>query len=133
MRRVILTALIMVGVATTLAAQTFKGSFRNEELKITMELDLYNDSVPVPGIDDEYCYGYLRGNINGMWVILRVTSVGEDKALVRAACDNGSDAQNLELTFVDDKLQVRQVDDTFIKGIAGKKYVKLPKPFFLYK
>ncbi len=133
MRRMVLTALLLVGLQATLAAQTFKGSFRNEELKMTMELDLYNDSVPVPGIEDEYCYGYLRGDINGMWVILKVTELGEDKALVRAACDNGSDAQNLELKLVDDKLQVRQVGDTLIKGISGKKYVKLPKPFFLYK
>jgi len=133
MRRMILTALFLAGMATSLVAQTFKGSFRNEELKITMELDLYNDSIQVPGIEDEYCYGYLRGNINGMWVILKVISLDDDKALVRAVCDNGSDAQNLELKLVDDKLQVRQVDDTFIKGISGKKYVKLPKPFFVYK
>lgn len=133
MKRMAMTVLLMVGMVTSLAAQTFKGSFRNEELKITMELDLYNDSVPVPGIEDEYCYGYLRGNINGMWVILKVTSLSEDKAIVRAACDNGSDAQNLELTLVDGKLQVKQMDDTFIKGVSGKKYVKLPKPFFVYK
>lgn len=133
MKRTIIMMLMLAGMTATAMAQTFKGNFRNEELKITVVLDLYNDSVPVPGMEDELCYGYLRGNLNGMWVILKVLKLEEGKALVRAACDNGSDVQNLEIQPVDDKLQIKQVDDAFIKGIEGKKYVKLPKPFFVHK
>lgn len=130
----ILILFLMLGLFTIVKAQTFKGSFLNDEYKIQMELNLYNDSVPVPGIDDETCYGYLRGNTNGMWVILKVISVETNKAVFRASCDNGSDSQNVELTVGEDgKLVMRQLKDAFIKTIAGKKYAKLPKTVEFHK
>lgn len=125
---------LLLGLFTMANAQVFKGSFLNDEYKIQMELNLYNDSISVPGIDDEKCYGYLRGNTNGTWVILKVISVEPEKAVFRASCDNGSDAQNVELTVGEGgKLVMRQLKDAFIKTIAGKKYVKLPKTVEFHK
>ena len=125
---------LMLGLFMIANAQTFKGSFLNDEYKIQMELNLYNDSIPVPGIDDEKCYGYFRGNTNGMWVILKVISIEAEKAVFRASCDNGSDSQNVELTVGEDgKLVMRQLKDAFIKTISGKKYVKLPKTVEFHK
>ena len=125
---------LTLGLVTLANAQTFKGHFVNDEYKIQMELNLYNDSIPVPGIDDEKCYGYLRGNTNGMWIVLKVISVEAEKAVFRASCDNGSDSQNVELTVGEDgKLVMRQLKDAFIKTIAGKKYVKLPKTVEFHK
>ena len=125
---------LLLGLFTMANAQVFKGSFLNDEYKIQMELNLYNDSISVPGIDDEKCYGYLRGNTNGTWVILKVISVEPEKAVFRASCDNGSDAQNVELTVGEGgKLVMRQLKDAFIKTLAGQKYAKLPKTVEFHK
>ena len=125
---------LMLGLFAMAKAQTFKGHFLNDEYKIQMELNLYNDSIPVPGIDDETCYGYLRGNTNGMWVILKVISVEANKAVFRASCDNGSDSQNVELTVSEGgKLVMRQLKDAFIKTVVNKKYAKLPKTVEFHK
>ncbi|MBQ9175437.1 MAG: hypothetical protein IJ139_01045 [Bacteroidaceae bacterium] len=108
--------------------QDFRGHFINEELKVKLELNADSATIGVPGLPDEFCYGYLQGNLNGTWIILKVVKRKENKLTVRAVCDNGSDAQTLELTL-DEKggLSMRQIDDALIKTIEGKKYVKLPK------
>lgn len=125
---------LMLGLFMMANAQTFKGSFLNDEYKIQMELNLYADSIPVPGIDDEMCYGYLRGNTNGTWVILKVISVEGNKAVFRASCDNGSDSQNVELTVGEGgKLVMRQLKDAYIKTVVNKKYAKLPKTVEFHK
>ena len=109
-------------------AQQFKGHYLNTDLKVKLEINLNADSIAVPGLPDERCYGYLQGNLNGTWVILKVESVKDNKAVVRAACDNGSDSQTIEFTQTDDRtLVMRLVGDANIKTIEGRKYVKLPK------
>ena len=55
MKRSFFYMLLLLALCTTAKAQTFKGHFLNDEYKIQMELNLYNDSIPVPGIDDEKC------------------------------------------------------------------------------
>ena len=126
--------LVCLTLSALVSAQSFKGHFTNDEYKIQMELNLYADSIPVPGIEDEMCYGYIRGNTNGMWVILKVVSVEKEKAVVRASCDNGSDSQNVELTVTEGgKLVMRQLKDSYIKTVANKKYVKLPKTVEFHK
>lgn len=127
MKRITILILLLVGVFSLAGAQTFKGHFVNDEFKIQMVLNLYADSIEVPGIDDEMCYGYINGNTNGTWVILKVISVEKEKAVFRASCDNGSDSQNVELTLEDGKLVMRQLKDAYIKTVADRKYVKLPK------
>lgn len=127
MKRFTIIIVMLVGAFALANAQTFKGHFMNDEFKMQMVLNLYADSVAVPGIDDEMCYGYINGNTNGTWVILKVISVEKDKAVFRASCDNGSDSQNVELTVVDGKLVMKQLKDAYIKTVANRKYVKLPK------
>jgi hypothetical protein len=127
MKRFTIIIVMLAGAFSLAGAQTFKGHFVNDEFKIQMVLNLYADSIAVPGIDDEMCYGYISGNTNGTWVILKVISVEKEKAVFRASCDNGSDSQNVELTLEDGKLVMRQLKDAYIKTVADRKYVKLPK------
>ena len=96
-------------VSMTASAQRFKGRFINEELKINLDLNVYSDSLPVPGLEGlETCYGVLKGDINGVWLMLKVHEVTENRVLVRAACDRGNDAEDLELTMDGENLMVRQ-------------------------
>lgn len=97
-----------------------------------MELNLYEANIPVPGLEEELCYGYMKGRLNGVWVILRVKELSENEALVRAVNDKGSDAQDVLLTLTPEgDLQLKQQDGALIKAVEGKKYVKLPKSLVL--
>lgn len=127
MKRIVIWMFVLMSGISLVKAQTFKGHFINDDYKIQMVLNLYADSVAVPGMDDEMCYGYINGNTNGMWVVLKVISIEGDKAVFRASCDNGSDSQNVELSVVDGKLVMKQLKDAFIKTVENRKYVKLPK------
>ena len=109
--------------------QPFKGLFTNEQFAIRCQINLYEEDIPVPGMELDSCYGYMQGHLNGTWVFLKVKTLDDDGALVRAANDKGSDAQDVRITYDEEgRLLLRQVDGSAIKGVEGKKYVKLPKP-----
>ena len=111
----------------------FKGSFTNSEFKLNCFINLYNKVVPVPGAESEECYGYINGNTNGLWAILRVKEMKDGKAIVRAVSERGEDAQTLEIKSTDNGITIRQIDGANIKGVANSKYVKLPKLIELNK
>ena len=114
------------------AQSPLNGIYLNKELNIRLKLHIDTSDIPVPGLELDSCYGYLNGNINSMWVILKVKKNEGNKAIVRAMCEKGDNAQDLELVLKDDgMLYIRQIDDNFIKGIKNRKYVKLPKPIIM--
>lgn len=113
------------------AQDAFQGTFFNKELNIHARLHLEAKDIPVPGLELDSCYGYLQGNLNGSWVILRVKSLDEKKAVVRAVSERGADAQDLEIQTTEEGISLKQVGGSYIKGVEKRKYVKLPKPFVL--
>ena len=128
------TLFLLMAMATGLTAwaQTeYKGTFYNKELNIHAKLHLEAKDIPVPGLELDSCYGYLQGNLNGSWIIMRVKSLDKEKAVVRAVSERGADAQDLEVRMSEEGVSLKQVGGTYIKGIEGRKYVKLPKPLFL--
>lgn len=134
MRRILSVAFCFaISVSAWCQQQTsFQGLFTNEQFAVKSQINLYEADIPVPGMELDSCYGYLQGKLNGTWVIVQVKSLDEEGALVRAANDQGSDAQDVRITFGEDgSLLLRQVSGSCIKGVEGKKYVKLPKPFIL--
>jgi hypothetical protein len=130
-RNIFLIAVLAIFSFVGMQAQEtrpFKGLFQNEESNLRCELNLYEDDIPVPGLELDTCFGYLKGSINGMWVILKVKESSDEKFLVRAASERGGDAQDLEFVAKEDgTLEMKQVDGVTIKGVAKNKYVKLPK------
>lgn len=133
MKRTILCIFAMLSMTVAFAQSPLNGTYFNKELNIRLKLHIDNADIPVPGLELDSCYGYLTGTINSMWVILKVKKNEGNKGLVRAMCEKGDNAQDLEIELKEDKLYVKQVDDNFIKGIKDRKYVKLPKPFILTK
>lgn len=111
----------------TVSDKVFNGSFFNKDYSINMKLNLYESNIPIPGLELDSCYGYLQGALNGTWVVLKVKSIEGDVAVVRAASDRGSDAQDVEFTITDNGVDMRQLDGASIKTVAKGKYVKLPK------
>ncbi|MBQ0022156.1 MAG: hypothetical protein KBT29_02840 [Prevotellaceae bacterium] len=127
---------ILLTIATAISAQeAFTGKFYCEALKATMQLSLADNNIALPDLDFEDTYGYLKGNLNGTWVILKVKKADDKKALVRMISDMGNDAQDVELTFNSEgNIEMKLVGgEQNIKTIEGSKYVKLPKAIVFVK
>lgn len=134
MKRFLLLLAVAATAACVHAQRPFEGFFFNEELRVKAQLNLYADSIEVPGLELERCYGYLQGGINGMWVVLSVKHATDTEALVRAVSERGGDAQNIELRVNSDGgIDCRLRDENNIKGVKNGKYVRLPKPFVLQR
>lgn len=126
--------LLVLFAAIAEAQRPFEGYFSSDQLDVHSELNLYADSIPVPGLEMDHCYGYLQGRLNGTWVILKVKEIKKDRALVRAVSDRGSDGQDIELRLLPTgNIEARLTGDNNIKGIEGRKYVKFPRPLLLNK
>ena len=118
---------------TAWAQRPFEGVYRSEALNINVELNLYEKEIKVPDMDDEKCYGFFRGNINGIWAVMKVISMDDDKAVVRLVSDLGFEAQTVEISRgAQDIVVVKMVKDNNMRGVKDHKYVKLPKTFELH-
>ena len=131
MKRIFAILFAMLSTLVVSAQRPFEGFFTNDELDLRCQLNLYADSIPVPGLEMDNCYGYLQGKINGTWVILKVKEMDEKSALVRAVSDRGSDGQDVKIVLTESGVSMTLVNDNNMKAISGKKYVKMPKPFKL--
>ena len=112
---------------TLMAQPQFKGYFINNELNLRLTLDLYEQTVSQPQFDEEKCFGVLEGALNGHWVFLKIESLDETVAVVRAVSDSGIEAQSLELKLTEEGIEIKQVKGANIRGVKNRKYVKLPK------
>lgn len=124
--------MLLAGFAGAHAQQTYRGNYTNSELKLSASINLNSKTIPIPGLELDSCYGYIRGNINGLWAVLKVKKIDGDKATVRAVSERGSDATDLFITFTDSTISIRQ-DDVVIKGVKNNQYVRLPKNIVMKK
>ena len=131
MKRIFAMLFAALCAVTVSAQRPFEGFFTEDELELRCQLNLYADSIPVPGLEMDSCYGYIQGKINGTWVILKIKELDEKSALVRAVSDRGSDGQDVRIVLTDSGVSMSLVGDNNMKAISGKKYVKMPKPFRL--
>lgn len=128
MKKVFMTWMLALMAATGWAQEQFMGMWQCEALKATLVINLVEKKIPLKDFEGEDTYGYVKGDLNGTWVILKVKEVKENKALVRMVSDIGYDAQDVELRLTDEKtLEVRLVGDQVMKTKENGKYVKMPK------
>lgn len=110
------------------AQEQFAGLYQCKELDATLVLNLVEKNIALKDLDFGETYGYVRGNLNGTWVILKVKKMEEKKALVRMVSDIGIDAQDVELRLADNGgLELQLVGEQNMKVIQERKYVKMPK------
>ena len=110
------------------AQEGFTGTFHCEALKTTLTMNLTEPNLPLKDLDFDETYGYMKGELNGTWVILKVKKADEKKALVRMVSDMGNDAQDVELRLTDaGDVELKLVGEQNIKMIQDRKYTKLPK------
>ena len=132
MKKAISTIMMTVAMTfvslTSRAQEAFKGVYRCDTLAATLTIDLTAPTISLPDLDFDETYGYMKGQLNGTWVILKVKKTDKKKALVRMISDIGIDAQDVELSLTDEgNLQLRLVGEQNMKAISQRKYVKMPK------
>ena len=128
MKKVFLSWMLAVVAASGWAQEQFTGIWQCEELKASIVINLVEKKIPLKDFEGEDTYGYVRGDLNGTWVILKVKEVKDKKAVVRMVSDIGYDAQDVEFRLTDENtLEMRLVGDQVMKTTSDGKYVKMPK------
>lgn len=111
-----------------MAQQTFKTSLSCKEENLHLTIDLYKESIYVPGMEMfGPMHGYLNGNVYGIWTITSSKIINENTALIRLSNDQGSETQEVKLTKNENEYVFEQVDGVSIKKVVGRKLVKIPK------
>lgn len=128
MKKLFLTGMLALAALTSCAQEAFQGMYQCEALKASMVINLAEKKIPLKDFDGEDTYGYVKGDLNGTWVILKVKEVKDNKAVVRMVSDIGYDAQDVEFRLIDENtMEMRLVGDQVMKTTEKGKYVKMPK------
>lgn len=128
MKRFLMTLGVALVTMSGWAQEQFQGMWQCEALKATMVMNLLEKKIPLKDFDGEDTYGYVKGELNGTWVILKVKEVKEKKAVVRMVSDIGYDAQDVELKLTEEgDIELRLLGEQVMKTTERGKYVKMPK------
>ena len=128
MKRFLMTLGVALVTMSGWAQEQFQGMWQCEALKATMVMNLLEKKIPLKDFEGEDTYGYVKGELNGTWVILKVKKLEEKKALVRMVSDIGHDAQDVEFRLVDENtMEMRLQGEQVMKTTENGKYVKMPK------
>ena len=105
------------------------------EEKIDLVMNLYEESVTVPGMEMfGPMNGYLGGNIYGVWSITSFDIESDKSASLRVSNDLGSETQKIQLTQLNDSTwKMAFVGRNVVKRVNGKKLVKIPDSFLMKK
>ena len=128
MRRLLLTLSVALVAVSGWAQEQFTGMWQCEALQASMVINLVEKKIPLKDFEGEDTYGYVKGELNGTWVILKVKEVKDNKAVVRMVSDIGYDAQDVEFRLTDENtIEMRLVGDQVMKTTEKGKYMKMPK------
>lgn len=119
--------ILVLFASVAVARQPFKGKFYNQEYSSNLFIDLYEESIVVPGMEMfGPMNGYLKGGIYGVWTITSFTLSDDDAtATIRLSNDLGSETQEVSLVLLNDStLSFEQQGSIVIKKAVNKKLVK---------
>lgn len=108
------------------AGKPWKLSLTDPKEKITLDIDLYEESIDVPGMEMfGPMNGYLGGNIYGVWAVTSF-QIKKDKAILRLSNDMGSETQEAELSQTSDSTYtLKLLGSTVVKRAEGRKLHKI--------
>ena len=128
MKKFFLIWMFVLVAAIGWAQEQFTGMWQCESLNASIVINLVEKKIPLKDFEGEDTYGYVKGDLNGTWVILKVKEVKGNKVVVRMVSDIGYDAQDVELRLTDETtMEMRLVGDQVMKTTENGKYVKMPK------
>lgn len=125
----IITCLACLSAVWAGAQRPFKCNLYDLENKINLHIDLYEESINVPGMEMfGPMNGYMNGNVYGIWMVTSCKVEDEKTATLRLSNDLGSETQQVRLTVENDSTyQFEQEDGAVIKKVVNRKLVKIPK------
>lgn len=108
------------------AGKPWKLSLTDPKEKITLDIDLYEESIEIPDMEMfGPMNGYLGGNIYGVWTVTSF-QIKKDKAILRLSNDMGSETQEAELTQTSDSTYtLKLLGSTVVKRAEGRKLHKI--------
>lgn len=128
--------LFLCSTAMSLTAQgPWKLKLVDKEENIELHLDLYEESIEVPGMEMfGPMNGYIGGDIYRIWSITSYKIKDDKNARIRVSNDLGSETQEIELIKKNDSIwNVNFIGRNVIKRVRGKKLVKAPSSFVMKK
>ena len=132
MKRFLSLFLITLSLTSSVLAQgPWKLNLHCLEEDVRLHIDLYEESVKVPGMEMfGPMNGYLGGNIYGVWTVTSFKIQDDKTATLRLSNDLGSETQKATLTQQSDSLYLLHLDGVnVVKRVVGKKLVKVPIDF----
>ena len=131
MKKIATLALMFFIATVVLGQQPWKLRLQSPEEKVNLNLDLYEESIEVPGFEAfGPMHGYMDGNIYGVWYVVGFDIKDDKHATVTIANDLGSEDQKLTLTQNSDSTyQLKFLGYNAVKRAQGKKLVKIPSEF----
>ena len=136
MKKLFLILFTLCSSLFTLSAQQeadgpFKCVVTNNEYNVFLRLNLYEETIPIPGQEIlGNTYGYLKKPTDSrVWIVTGVDIIEDGKkANLEMVNDYGSEDLNAELTITNDSTYVlRQLEGSTIKVAGKSKWIKLPK------
>lgn len=140
MKQLLTFFFVLICWTATSAAQDqpFKGDFVNDETGFQIHLDLYEETIEVPGLEflgtmNGYLNGKTRNHVYGVWTLVKFV-IQDKKAKLRFVNDIGSDTQDVTLTVIDDEtLDYAATGGNSIRRVQDNKWAKTPSSMKLYR
>ncbi len=129
MKKYVIACLAGFCAGLTPARPPFKCTLYDRENRICLHLDLYEESINVPGMEMfGPMNGYMDGNVYGIWMVTSSEIENEKTATFRLSNDLGSETQEVKLTVENDSTYLlEQQGGIVIKKVVDKKLVKIPR------
>lgn len=129
-RILLLLTLCMAWLTSPAQAQEnkiWKIDMTSKEEGVRLKIDLYEESIEVPGMDlFSPMNGYLGGKVYGVWMITSFEIKNDRIAIIRFSNDLGSDTQECVLTHYEDgHYELELKGNVVVKKVMDKKLVKI--------
>lgn len=133
MKRFLLPIIMLSSLAIG-AAEPWKWRMENKEEGAVLRIDLYEETVNVPGMDIfGPMNGYLGGKgIYGVWMVTSFKVKNDQTAELRLSNDQGSETQAVKLTWQTDSTCLMELQGgVVVKRVVNNKLVKIPQRIML--
>lgn len=103
---------------------------------LTLRIDLYEESIPVPSMEMfGPMNGYMSGDIYRVWAVTSFEIIDDRTAKLRLSNDMGSETQAATLSALSDSTYRLKFDGyNAVRRVSkGKKLVKAPSEFLMQK
>jgi hypothetical protein len=128
MKKPLFTLFLALVTLGCFAQEPFRCTLQNKELNLNLYLNLYNESITVPGMEMfGPQFGYMNGNIYNTWIVTSCKVLDSKTASANFSNDVGSETQEVSITIQSDGTYLFQhTNRSVMKKAVGRKLVRLP-------